>query len=187
MNRPPAFALAVSALITGHPAVAQTPLQPGASFLRTFAGLCVRRVGNFEALRSELKAKGFPTLLEPAARAFLGGRPGDVWPIPESGVAGNLVLVLPADRPECSVLARRGPIAKAEAEFRQLAAGAPFPLSSELKSEQTAPTIPNGDVHTLGYEWKLDGKAAYGLFLSTSASFTATVQLKATLAKVAGS
>lgn len=180
------FPVLIAALTASGATLAQVPAQPGSSFTRTFAGLCVRRMEDLEALRRELKAKGFPTLQQTAASAFLGGRPGDAWPIPEAGAMGNLVLLLPADRAECSVLARRGPTEQAEAEFQQLATNPVTPVKSELKIDRKSPTAESGEAHTLGYMWMAEGQpTAAALFLTTASSPSAPAQLKATITRVA--
>ena len=177
------FALAATLCVAS--AHAQTPSQPGASFMKVFAGLCMRGIGDLEALRSELKTKGLPTLQEAAARVFLDGRPGDAWPVPEAGALGNLVLILPSDQYECSVLARRGAATPTQAEFSQLLTKPPVPFASELKTDERPSSALNGEIHTLGYLWKLDGNPkALAFMLTTSESPAASIQLKATATRV---
>lgn len=184
MHRAKIVVAVAAALFLGSSAAQHIP-QPGASFLKVFAGLCMRRVGDLEGLRNELKSKGLPQLQQLAARAFLDGHPGDVWPIPESGVMGNLVLALPSDHFGCSVLARRGPIAQAESGFAQLVANAPLPFVSELKTDEHSSTSTSGEIHTVGYLWRAEANPrALAFFLTTAASHDASVQLKASVMRV---
>jgi hypothetical protein len=163
---------------------AQTAPEPGASFMKVFNGFCLARLPNLEALRTELKAKGFPTLEEPAAQAFLGGRPGDAWPVPENGSMGNFVLVLPTDHPQCSLFSRRAPTSVIEAQFTDRVSRAPAPFTSELKTDERQVTPANGEVHTLSYVWSLSGAPrGFAFFLST-ASPEATFQVKATASRI---
>jgi len=153
--------------------------------VKMFAGLCARRIGDLEGLRKELKAKGAPVLQDAAARLFLDGHPGDVWPVPEAGGVGNLVLTLPSDRYECNVLARRGPVAQAESEFSQLVANAPAPFVSEKKTDSRSSTPTNGEIHTMGYLWRIGADPkALALLLTTADSPDAPVQLKATVSRI---
>jgi hypothetical protein len=64
----------------------------------------MRRIGDLEALRSELKAKGLPVLQDAAARVFLGGHPGDayVWTM-DSNPKTFAFFLTTADSPSASV------------------------------------------------------------------------------------
>jgi hypothetical protein len=165
---------------------AQTAPEPGASFMKVFTGLCLNRLNDLEALRAELKAKSMPMMQESAARVFLDGHPGDAWPVPELGILGNLVLTLPSDHPQCSLVARRGPQAAVETQFADQMSKAPAPFFSQLKTDERSRTATNGETHTLGYVWSVNG-ASRGLafFLTTATSPEASLQLKATATRVA--
>jgi hypothetical protein len=152
-------------------AFAQSTALPASASMKTFAGVCLRNIGDLEVLRKDLKAKGFPQLQETAARSFLNGHAGDAWPVPDAGSMGNLVLTLPTDHYECTVMARLGSTVQAEAEFVELMSKpqAPF-VMGEQSDTHTAPGSSN-DVHTLGYSWKIPGAPkALAFFLTTAAA-----------------
>jgi hypothetical protein len=153
--------------------------------MRIFRGLCVNRIPDLDALRSGLKTSGVPILQASAAEHFLGGSPGDAWPVPDASGMGNLVLALPLDRRECDLFGRREPIGQAELEFVEFINKPLKGLVTEKKIDQHSKSPSGGDLHTLGYLWTAVGKPnAVAFFFSTDSSASADIQVKATEAIV---
>jgi hypothetical protein len=85
------------------------------------------------------------------------------------------------------VLARRGPTAQIEAEFRKIVANPTPPVTAELKTDESSASPAGGELHTLGYIWRVGGTAsAFAFLLTTATSPDASVQVKATVTKVIG-
>jgi hypothetical protein len=149
-----------------------------ASFARFYGSYCMRRINDLDDLKRQLAP--VPQLAPEGAAAFLNGKPGGAWPIPDT--TGLFVLALPADEDLCAVFARRASVAKAEKLFLELVATSVPPLLVRKREDSLAETDSNGTVHTLAYEWYLEGSSRKMLFmLSTTSLAEAQIQVLGTV------
>ena len=144
------------------------------SFANIYALLCMKNLLNLEALREQLKP--MPQFPPEKAAPFLGGRPGDAWPVPDKH--GKFVLTIHSSKNFCAVHAHRASTETAIKRFTSLVADAPYPLiATQVKNEQTQDVV-NGPVQTVSYEWSTPGAPLKLLFtLSTAPSDSAELQV----------
>lgn len=143
------------------------------AFANIFSTVCLKHAGDVDALRSKLK--DLPQLASDQATAFLGGRPGQAWPVPDR--RGTFVVAIPEGKALCSVYARRVGAAAAEQRFRAIAERAPAPFTSRLVSDTRGTSPRNGATRTVSYEWSPPGAGPALLFMLTTAdSETADIQ-----------
>ncbi len=144
------------------------------SFAKIYASLCLQNLPNLEALRQKLAP--MPKLPTDKAALFLGGAPGDAWPVPDKH--GTFVLALPSGKNLCAVHARRADVDVANTLFQKLVANAPAPFTSKMMMNEDKQTVANGVTHTVSYEWSVPDSARKMLFtLTTAASETAQLQV----------
>lgn len=144
------------------------------SFAKIYASLCLQNLPNLEALRQKLAP--MPKLPTDKAALFLGGAPGDAWPVPDKH--GTFVLALPSGKNLCAVHARRADVDVANTLFQKLVATAPAPFTSRMVMNEDKQTVANGVTHTVSYEWSIPNGSRKMLFtLTTAAAETAQLQV----------
>lgn len=142
--------------------------------------MCMKNLHSLDTLRSQLVKSNLPKLPPEKAANFLNGSGGDAWPVPSQGELGNFVLALPAGNNLCVVFARRANQIDIERRFEDIAGKAPAPLVVEKGIDQKLDTLPNGETHTVSYEWSIPQAPRRMMFtLSTSASENAQLQAMA--------
>lgn len=152
--------------------------EQSASFAHFYASYCMRRINDLDDLKRQLEP--VPQLAPEGAAAFLNGKPGGAWPLAD--LTGLFVLALPADQNLCAVFARRGSAAKAEDLFIDLVATSTPPLLARKRGDSFKETSSNGTVHTIEYEWYLEGSGRRILFMLSSTSLAeAAVQVVGTV------
>jgi hypothetical protein len=152
--------------------------EQAASFARFYGSYCMRRINDLDDLKRQLEP--VPQLAPEGAAAFLNGKPGGVWPLPD--MTGLFVLALPADKDLCAVFARRASAATAEKLFLELVATSVPPLLARKREDSFSETDSNGTVHTIAYEWYLEGSSRKMLFmLSTTSLAEAEIQVLGTV------
>ncbi|HEY1147973.1 MAG TPA: hypothetical protein VGF27_05330 [Pseudoduganella sp.] len=152
-------------------------------FSSLFASLCMKNLHNLEGLRNQLATAQVPKLPAEKAAPFLNGGAGDAWPVPHQGDFGNFVLALPAGKNMCAIFARRARSADVEQMFNSMVSKAPPPLVNEKTIDGRASTVPNGETHTLSYNWFTPNSPRKMTFtLTTAASDSAQLQAMASAA-----
>ena len=136
------------------------------AFADLYASLCIKNMLKLDTLREKLKP--MPKLPPEEAAIFLGGHPGDAWPV--SGTHGNFVLVLHRGKNFCAVYVRRASTGTARKWFIRLVKHPRFPaIAKQVKNEQALTTV-NGQTHTVSYEWSIPSTTRKMLFTLTTAS-----------------
>nr|GFD23927.1 hypothetical protein [Tanacetum cinerariifolium] len=144
------------------------------SFAKIYTTLCLQNLPELEVLRQKLAP--MPKLPVEKAALFLGGAPGDAWPVPDKH--GTFVLALPSGKNLCAVHARRADVDVANILFQKLVANAPAPFTSKMVMNEDKQTVANGMTHTVSYEWSIPNGARKMLFtLTTAAAETAQLQV----------
>ncbi|MCL7743347.1 hypothetical protein LV476_00045 [Guyparkeria hydrothermalis] len=167
MNMPyPILALAASVLLATAPfAVAGAEETPADSFKRLYLTLCMQHLNDLGRMRQGLSSA--PRLPPEKATYFLNGKDGDAWPVPTD--QGRFVLALPEGDNLCAVFARRVDTHLVEKSFVDLVAEAPAPLLSRQVRDEREMSRPNGETHTLAYEWYVPDAPRSMLFTLTTA------------------
>jgi hypothetical protein len=151
------------------------------AFARIYSSLCLKHLTNLDALREKLAP--LPRLPPENARLFLGGLPGDAWPVPDKH--GTFVLVLPHGKSFCAIHVRRADTELAGKLFASLVGTAPPPLVAKQVRKEQGQTAANGQTSTVAYEWSIASAPSAMLFtLTTAASPTANLQVLASAAVV---
>jgi hypothetical protein len=144
------------------------------SFAKIYASLCLQNLPNLEALRQKLAP--MPKLPSDQAALFLGGAPGDAWPVRDKH--GKFVLTLPSGKNLCAIHARRADVGVANTLFQKMVANAPAPFTAKMVMNEEKPTVANGVTHTVSYEWTVPNHAQKMLFtLTTAESENAQLQV----------
>jgi hypothetical protein len=146
--------------------------QTGA-FLSIFGMTCISHIADFSELEGKLASA--PLLPKEKAAAFLNGREGSAWSIPNKN--GIFVISLTKDKKICAVYARRIPASETEERFQKLVESAPQPLTARLIEDERGQSDRNGATRRIAYEWSR-GEAAPKIFfvLTTANSEDADVQ-----------
>lgn len=140
-------------------------------FMGYFSIMCMHHLANLEGLRAKINDSNAPKLPAESAKLFLNKYTGDVWPLPEDGRLGNLVMVLPYNKNICIVNARRINKNEVEKQFEQLVSKPLKPLVATLKSNEERDTVVNGKTHTISYIWDILGASRKLLFMLTTSDF----------------
>jgi hypothetical protein len=144
------------------------------SFAKIYTALCLQNLPDLEGLRQKLAP--MPKLPAEKAALFLGGAPGDAWPVPDKH--GTFVLALPSGKNLCAVHARRANVDVANILLQKLVANAPAPFTSNMVMNEDKQTVANGITHTVSHEWSIPNGAQKMLFtLTTAAAETAQLQV----------
>lgn len=165
--------LAVSAVLSIAPVAHADGRAQANTFERLYASQCWQHLHNLGELRQKLASA--PRLPPEKAALFLNGKPGDAWPIPTD--EGHFVLALPEGGNFCAVFARRADTRLVKESFVDLVAEAPAPLLSRKVRDERRMTRPNGETHTVAYEWYApDAPVAMWFTLSTAPREDASIQ-----------
>jgi len=164
-----ALGLAASAQAASTPA--SRALEPNAEgFLTLYIGLCMKHLDDLEALRANLVRENAPKLPPESAAHFLGGMPGDAWPVPYKGQLGNYVMALPAGKNICTLHARHADPASVERAFLKVVSDAPKPLVVKRGKSEERDGGASGKLRTVSTTWSQPGAARQMQFMVTTAS-----------------
>ena len=172
MRRPLAVLTLLLAVCRPAAAASEGQLQANA-FAKVYATACLKYVTQLDALREQLRTA--PKLAPDRAAAFLGGRPGDAWSIPDEH--GELVLALPEKTPLCALHERRADTEAVRRQFDDLMTHPPSPLTFRRVEDVQKQTAQNGLIKTVSYEWAVPD-ASHALLFTLTVAPSETAQLQ---------